>query len=31
LRALAVCAIGWIVLMALNLALFMVRFGRFTL
>jgi hypothetical protein len=31
LRALAVCAIGWIVLMALNLALFMVSFGRFTL
>jgi hypothetical protein len=31
LRALVVCAIGWIVLMALNVVLFLVSFGRLTL
>lgn len=31
LRALAVCVIGWLVLMALNVFLFMASLGRFTL
>jgi hypothetical protein len=31
LRALGVCLIGWLVLMALNVILFLVSFGRFTL
>jgi len=31
LRALCVCAIGWVILMALNVVLFMISFGRFTL
>lgn len=30
-RALVVCAIGWLILMALNVFLFLVSFGRFTL
>ena len=31
LRAVGVCAIGWLVLMALNVFLFLISFGRFTL
>lgn len=31
LRALGVCVIGWVVLMAINVVLFLLSFGRFTL